>query len=429
MDNSQLITEFEKAIPFPLRKTEYGITYAGVEASLRKPHGFQSLMEMIIKECRTGQRRYDSVINKLRKSYSLSDIECAVEILMIDGVLCMKSKNMRPRKGDIDWARQLVWLDRRAEADLPALKVKVTEADILELKHDFKEIVFETEQSPLMAHILECLNNQTLYSPEGEIICNVTAWKKYRSIVLTLAYALRLLQEGKREAIRIVSEKIWGRSKDLDAYRKDISKVAGVPLANLNLDIAPEVIFLHGKVDYQVDGYLSSCMAGIPVALTDETVKIMEVTDSGINAIFIIENLAVFQEILSRKYRNISNVLLFWGAGYISSKRTLLLRKILKIKNVPVYIWSDLDADGLTLTRDIVRKLAEYNALGMPVLMTEYQLKLTKGNFKGAQHLKLDDTELEVMFPDVLPLIKRGITMEQEELLIHYEKIEKEFPL
>lgn len=431
MDKSYLNIEFEaeEGIRFPVRKTEQGVAYAGVEESLSKPHGFHSLMEKIIKECRKGQRRYDSLVNKLLKSYSKSDIESALEILMIDGILCVQSKNKRPRKSDIEWIPQLVWLDQRAEADLPVQKEKVTEKDWVELKREIEEMLCEVDQSTLRSHILECLQNEILCSPEGEVICNLIAWKKYRSIALTLAYALQLRQKGKREPIRMVSEKIWGKSKDLDAYRKDIVKVAGLPLENLNLDIAPEVIFLHGNVEYQVDGYTSSCMAGLPACLVDETVKNLEVSESNIKAIFVIENLAVFQEILSRKYRNVSDVLLFWGAGYISSLRRLLLEKIIKKKNVPVYIWSDLDADGLTLTRDIVRKLAEFDALGMPVLMTEEQLKLTKGNFKGAQHLKLEDTELEVMFPDVLHQIKQGITMEQEELLLHYEQIEKQFPL
>ena len=60
--------------------------------------------------------------------------------------------------------------------------------------------------------------------------------------------------------------------------------------------------------------------------------------------------------------------------------------------------------------------------------MGEDELKLSSGQFEGANHINLEKEELKRLFPDVINSIKEGRTMEQEELLLHFDYINIKLP-
>ena len=57
---------------------------------------------------------------------------------------------------------------------------------------------------------------------------------------MAVAHSIRLLENGQQLPLKIVSSHIWGTSKVLDRYKKDIADATGMTLAELNLVVMPE---------------------------------------------------------------------------------------------------------------------------------------------------------------------------------------------
>ncbi len=412
---------------YPTYKIEAGLECKKILSTLSKPHGLQALMEQIIQEVQKGAKRFSPLEKKFSTSYSREDILQSIEVLLIDGIIQTKSKNRKPNKSNLEWELQLLYLDPRAREQVPQME-KLAAQNYENFQKQICEIIRDLKPSLLKDHLNRCIEQKELLTPNGEKVCGSEAWIKFQSVALTVAYALVLLEQGKQEPLRIVSERIWGKSKILDRYKKEIMLVTGESLSRLNLTNTPEVIFTHGDITYMYKGHHSSLLAGAPCCLIPETIQGMEIEHALVDKIFIIENMAVFQEIFFREYHKRPDVLLVWGAGYISSSKLHLLKKILQHHPVPVYIWSDLDSDGLGLTLDMVKKFRKYNVNAYPVLMGAAELDLAKGNYQAANYFNLDDPELYAIFPDVLERIKRKNVMEQEELLLYFDIWKEKLP-
>lgn len=190
----------------------------------------------------------------------------------------------------------------------------------------------------------------------------------------------------------------------------------------------PETVFLYGNIRYTCNESLGLGLAGFPVSLTEDTIRSLRIFEVNVDSIFIIENLAVFLELLKRKYYGQSDVLVLWGAGYLSFSKKILVNKILKVKDIPIYIWSDLDLEGLMLTKNMLEEFQWTKSTNRPILMTTNELQLTKGNFKGAARINKGNEDLQRIFGGVVSLIESGLSMEQEELLIHFEEISGKLP-
>jgi len=425
-DSKKILFETSPVKRYATYKTESGMDCKGIQGTLNKPHGLKELMGQIIQELHKGPKRFVPFSKKLAKNNSFTQILEAIDILVIDGIIQTKSKNKKPNKSNLEWELQTISLDPRVQKEVSQKEI-VSVEQYEKFKIRINMIIEKTKPTFLKSHLTQCMNNRVLTSPDGVKVCGSEAWVKYQSITLTLAYAIVLLDEDKRESL-VISERIWGKSKILDRYKKDITLVTGLSLNQMNLTSMPEVTFIHGDVTYTYKGYRASFLAGSPCSLTEVTIKGLDIEHVGIDKIFIIENLAVFQEILMRAYQERPNVLLFWGAGYLSSPRLRLLKKVLLYKPVPVYIWSDLDSDGLGLTLDIIKKVRAYSIDASPVLMSSSELDLAKGVYKASNHHNLNDPELLTVFPDVIERIKLQNVMEQEELLLHYDLLKNKLP-
>lgn len=419
--------EHRENIRFPVYRKEAGRNYAGLEKTLNKPHGLKPLMDFFIKELMKGPKKFQPLMNKLSKKYPRNDINDVLEILKVDGIIEIISKNKRPKVGHY-WVPMTVRLDLRAKEELIPEETMDVDQKINILRGEVSEVLGDTTH-PLGKHILDCLEKGPLTDSKGEIAVEPKAWYKYRSVILTLAHSIKLQKEVRVEPLRVVSERIWGKSKILDRYKGDITRVAGTSLTRLNLTLMPELTFLYGNFTWVVNGQACKGTTGLPVVLAEETIKNLDITGVNAKQLLIIENYAVFIELLNRKYFQLPDTILLWGEGYFSSIKRHLMGKILLFRPLPVYIWSDLDSEGLNLTYDIIKFLKDLGVQGKPLLMTSKELAFTSGHYSGAKRLKLDDEELNKIFSDVIPLIKNDITMEQEELLIHYDIIEKYLPI
>ena len=427
MDPMIEIEEFYKeGIRFPLGIKEYGTNYIGINKSINKPHGMKEIMSSIIKLSSKKPIKYNTLIKKLVDKFQRSDIDDAIEVLKKDGIIQTFSKNSNPRKSRY-FSISKICIDPRAEADLKIDTSGDMEEKLSQLKGEVSHITMGSS-SLLGNHLRNCVDEGALKDLSGCVIVNTKAWIAFRSVALALAYSVMLKEKEEYATLREISVKVWGKSKVLDRYKTEITKVAGMSLSKLNFNITPETTYLYGDISGVINGTTFSGLAGYTVIITDSTIKSLNITEVKAKSILIIENLAVFLSLFSNKYINHHDTLIIWGEGYLTSSNRVLLKKIIKSRKLPVYVWSDLDGDGLELTLDIINFVEKQGTSGQPVLMGEDELKLSSGQFEGANHINLEKEELKRLFPDVINSIKEGRTMEQEELLLHFDYINIKLP-
>lgn len=412
---------------FPIKKIESGKNYGGIDSTLAMPSGLQELMQDLLKQISKGPKQYSPLASRFIAKYSSKAFNDALEVLLIEGIIQIESKNMHPKKGNA-WVRIVITLDPRAHADMQTKEQKKS------LEEELKRLIEEIDDiscgcsGGIMEIVNRALSERQIVTTNGELIATPQAWIKFRSVIMCLAYAAKLQRECRREPLRIVSSWVWGKSKVLDRYKREIVLATGESLTKLNLTVSFEITLLYGNMTYKSNGVLASATAGIPVALSDDTIKNMDVIDIMADKIFIVENIAVFREILYRKYLKEPNTLLLLGEGYLSTAKKRLVAKVLTRRKIPVYVWSDLDADGLMLTKDIASFVEGCGSTTQVVLMSANEIALSAGKFCGSDHSKLDNHDLTPLFGEVIGMIKAGKTMEQEELMLFYEYVESRLP-
>lgn len=184
---------------------------------------------------------------------------------------------------------------------------------------------------------------------------------------------------------------------------------------------------VQGDIDLSIRGRTTSLLAGIPCCLTAESIAEAIILRNNIEKVFLIENLAPFLEVYKRYYMDRTEVAMIFMAGYLSSTKRLLIKKVLQSKKVPVYIWSDLDADGIMLSSDAIRYVESLDCNCSPILMTKKEIALAQGRYKSARVLSTN-YKPEPVFSEIQSDIERGLAMEQEELFLHYNHVMKYLP-
>ncbi len=415
-----------KGVTFPVEEIHSGVNFIGIEKTLGKPHGLNNIMNEIIKFVQKNPTKFDTIVKRLVNKCKRKDIEDALEILKNDGIIQIIYRNDNPRKGNY-FSIQKVCIDPRAEEQLNKNNIDNINFKLEELRRNILNIVGNSRHH-LVKHLEKCMQEGILTDKVDNIIVKAKAWITFKSVSMTLAHSVVLQEQGVYKTLREISVQIWGNSKVLDRYKKEISMVSGESLTKLHLSIMPESTYFYGNITGELHGKKLLGICGYPVVITDDTIKSLNIIEANIKGIFIIENSAVFISLLKRKYYKESSILIMFGEGYLSYSKRRFLKKILKYKQVPVYVWSDLDEDGLDLTLDIIKYVRSIGAECSPVLMSKKELSMTKGSFKGARHIDLEKEEFRNEFPDVVDMIKEGIVMEQEELLLYYGKIEGKLP-
>lgn len=412
-------------IQFPVFKTEYANEYQGLEKTLNKEHGLADLLRKIIKELQKGDKQYPAFISRLQNRYDPVDIKDAVSILLLDGIIRLESKNTSPRKME-NWEIKRIKLDPRFKSDFEE-KNDATKSENLEETIRKAQELLKGIDSALSSRVSDFILKRKIEDPSGRVICTSENWKCFKSILLALCFAVKFQAEGHHETLRIVSERIWGRSKVLDPYKHDIMNAAGMSLENLNLSLMPEIVMVQGDIDLSIRGKTTSLLAGIPCCLTAESIAEAKILQNNTEKVFLIENLAPFLEVYKRYYMDRPEVAIIFMAGYLSSTKRLLIEKILKSKKVPVYIWSDIDTDGIMLASDAIRYVKFLGCYCSPVLMTKTEIALTQGKYKSARVIN-PNYDPDPAFSQIQADIARGLAMEQEELFLHFDHLIEYLP-
>ncbi|WP_139364938.1 serine/threonine-protein kinase [Sutcliffiella halmapala] len=216
---------------FPMEMSVSGRKYSGVETTLYKQHGKKVLMEFILKLLSNGPKQYKPFINKLLQRFNWIDLNDSLEILLIDGVIQIDFKNLKPRKS-VQWIPKIVKLDPRALDSLMAGKSDIN----LELEKLKNSVVDMTTgvRSTLKQQMLQWIEEKVIIDRAGNIISDCKSFRKFKSIILTVGHYIRLKERGEKIPLRHLSNQIWNQPKLLSTYKSEIIIAANITLDELD---------------------------------------------------------------------------------------------------------------------------------------------------------------------------------------------------
>lgn len=232
------VSRVYKELRFPVELLAKGRKYDGVEISIDKPHGKKKIMQYIIKLLLKGPKQYKSFVNHVLEKYIWQDLNDALEILLLDGVIQITFKNQKPRKA-IDWFPKIIQLDSRALEDLKN-DMPDDEQEFLKLKNLVKELLSHSN-NPLKSYLLQWIQDEEIKDQSGEIVADSGSFKKYKSIILILAYYINLKDNTQKIPIRHLSNQTWNNPKILNSYKNEVIKLTGIKLEELNSVLLPDI--------------------------------------------------------------------------------------------------------------------------------------------------------------------------------------------
>lgn len=150
-----------------------------------------------------------------------------------------------------------------------------------------------------------------------------------------------------------------------------------------------------------------------------------------LESIVIVENLTVFQTILNKTYYYRNDSLIIWSEGYWNGTHRRIIRDLLRNKSFCIYIWADIDGDGLKITYNIYSWVKNHNGDPKILLMGENEWKMADSQrIASERDLEIvQKDEIISLFPEVALLIQEHKkTIKQERLLLNYNYIETQLP-
>jgi hypothetical protein len=397
-------------------------------------------MEVALKDLQpTGKRRWKPFLKKLTKKFNEKQILEMAELLVQTGIVCLTEKNIRPFKGEY-WDFFEISVDPRAAKDLEKKYGKKNEKEKLRNSTlvEIQELVGQWDESNIdISRKLEelvQLGIERLMNPnvENEFPINPFSTISFRSVLLTLGYGRLMLGRGETIPLRTLSSLLWDNTKILDRYQAIIESIMDCPLNLIGIETHPDTVWVYGDVYYQLpDLEPVSLLSGRPSILSRETILESNFTAGpNLKSVLVIENLTVFLTVLRRVYYKRKDVLVLWSAGYWNRLHRKILRNALTQHNVPVYVWSDMDGDGLAITQKICNWVIQQRSQSKPIFMGASDWEKAGGKRIAAERdLTLISNMHTEYFSDLIPLIKEHkITVEHERLLSDFDYISAKLP-
>lgn len=410
-----------------------GKAYKDIKGIINKPHGSKDIIYKMLKFLyKQDKYRWSTFEKKFNLDNKFEDI---ITILLNAGIIEIQEKNNRPAKGE-EWIKIEVALDKRAINDIEILYGKEESFDEWKSKllFEVKEILYgiKGSDSNINKVLNTCINEgiNKLNNINSNFPCNIGARKKYRSFLLTIAYSRRILYYNKLMPLRTISSILWDDSKVLDKYIDEILSYIGVQIQDLGITIHPEVVWLYGVGEYILNNmYTTSLMAAKPTILSEGTIEESKfVASKDLKYIIIVENLTVFMTLLEREYYKRADTIIIWSHGYWNSNHKKILEDIFNTSTdeISVYIWCDIDVDGLLIASNIYDWIINQNCIVKFLLMDSETYNLFKSKRKLTEReLNLINSEcINEYFSKLLNEIKvKGTTVEQERLLDNYKYV------
>lgn len=406
-----------------------GKIYKDIRDIVNKPHGYKDIMHRILEFLNKKDKyRWNTFEKKFNLDNSFEDI---ITILLNAGIIEIKEKNNRPAKRE-EWIRTEVALDNRAANDVKILysKEESFEEWKSKLLFEVKEILYgiKSNDSNTDKVLGRCINEgiNKLNNIDSKFPCSISSRKKYRSFLLVMAYSRYLIYYNKSMPLRTMSSIVWHNSKTLDKYMDEILYYTGLQVQDLCITIHPEIVWLFGAGEYTLNCQYT---AAEPTILSEGTIeKSKFVASKDLKYIIIVENLTVFMTILQKEYYKRTDTIIIWSHGYWNSKHKKILLDIFNTSTdeISVYIWCDIDIDGLLIASNIYDWVINQNRIVKFLLMDSETYNLFKSERKLTEReLNLIKSEsINEYFSKLLNEIKiKGVTVEQERLLDNYKYV------
>jgi|GEM_PF-1703429 Serine/threonine protein kinase len=223
---------------FPVEMLVRGQNYYGVDATLHKPHGKKTIMETLLKLLLIGPKRYTPLIKQLLQRFTWVELNDILEILLLDGVIQITFKNQKPHK-TIDWIPKTLQLDPRAMECLTE-KMPDYNLELTKLKDSVTNLVIDIK-SPIKEYLLQWIEEAEIKDQSGTVIADCLSFRKYKSIVLAIAFYINLKENGRKIPLRYLSSQIWSQPRVINAYKNEIALLAGITLDELEAVLLPDI--------------------------------------------------------------------------------------------------------------------------------------------------------------------------------------------
>lgn len=223
---------------FPTGMLATGRMYNGVEATLNKPHGKKVVMEYIIKLLMKGKKQYRTFIDQSLQRFSWMDVNDALEILLLDGIIQITFKNQKPRKM-VDWSPKMIQLDPRVMESSPE-KIPDYSLELAKLRDMVIELTINIKITT-KDRLLKWIDEKEIKDEKGMRIANFTSSIKYKAIVLAATYYLILKENGEKLPLRYLSNQLWNQPRLLNTYKKEIALSLGITLGEFNTVLLSDI--------------------------------------------------------------------------------------------------------------------------------------------------------------------------------------------
>lgn len=416
---------FEASVrrPLPVRRDRFAIQVVPVSQFLlalsqEDNKAARELLQTLVKQA-PRRSRWESILKRLIQSgFSSPQIEDLVERLCTAGIVRIVERNI----GHVHdhWKiSQIEIVPTAVEAIYQALGLVPQQWNRLQLLAAIEPAInLPINNGPrgeIACRVRDLLKAQAdgllsggeliLRDPKGEEVVRSSRWNFFAALVHALAGVAVLLADGKDVAAESFATRVYGKSKELTAPRRQaLIRLLGTNLENVGLVERESEVRVFGPIQCSIDSYLADGRAtgswlGLPASSFQEAEFAI---DS--DRLLIIENLTPFEELArscanSRRWPYIG----LFGGGYISSVVTALITRAIDLGVKEVGVWADMDPDGILLAQDIIDLVCSLRA-------TAKIFAMDRCLFRRATRLYSLDPMRVHLLVDHLPRLKQPLS-------------------
>ncbi|KHL95402.1 protein kinase [Paenibacillus sp. IHB B 3415] len=216
---------FKEEYRFPIEMSVSGRKFSGVDITLNKQHGKKAIMEYILKLLLKGPKQYEPLVDKVLQKFSWLDLNDSLEILLLDGVVQIVFKNLKPRKA-VDWVPKIIKLDPKALELITPEKIDI-DLELAEVNKLATELITSVK-NPLREKVYKWIAEGAIKDESDVLIVDTNSFKKFRAIVLTVSHYIYLKEYGELIPLRHLSNQLWGQPRLLSTYKKEIILAANI---------------------------------------------------------------------------------------------------------------------------------------------------------------------------------------------------------
>lgn len=229
---------YQEGVRFPIEMLVRGRKKGEIVATINKPHGKKMIMEFLLTLLSKGPMQYKAFVKQMRQYYQWPDIIDSLEILLLDGILQITFKNLKPQKA-MEWMPKVIQLDPAFE------EPSKTSPANSHVKHDnlksAMKALLADSTSQIKERLLQCLEQGEILYQSGSVITERESFRKYWAILLTAAHYVHLKEAGEKLPLRYLSNQIAQSPRFLNAHKDEISLLLQITTHEFNTVLLPDI--------------------------------------------------------------------------------------------------------------------------------------------------------------------------------------------